>query len=717
MRLIAALLLLALAFSTVASASEKMVVNVGIYDNPPMISLNKKGEAQGIGVDILDYVADKENLKINYIFGTWNETLNRLKQGEIDALFPIAYSKERAKIYQYNEETILTNWGQVYTQPELKIQSIPDLNKKTIAVLEDDIYFRSDQGLNRLSKAFNVKCAFIFAESYKEIIEMVSTKKADAGLVSRLFGQLYENKYRVTRTPILIHPIEIRFAMPLGSQKGVLVADLLDKHLKKLKDNENSIYHQSLDRWMGVSGIKKYFPYLKWIFLGLGIPLIIAVLTAIYLELKIKRKTRELLKSNVSLKDEIEERKRIQDELAKSEQKFSNLFHSSNDPIVIFNYEGYIIDVNNELLSQMGYTFDELVGRRITYVFSDAETSDGSDLYRQDEKSVYERDMYRKNGDKFTAEISVSSFKTPEGPLVQMIIRDVTVRRKTQQILAQKKRDLEKRVQEEVEHNRMQEQLLMQQSKLASMGQMINAIAHQWRQPLTTIGLYIQDVEDAYDYSELNREYIESFRNKSMEQISYMSKTIDDFRNFFKPDKEKEIFDLCEIIREVLSLVHPQLINNSVQLAVYYMDEEVKFTGNSIEIPTGIECVTCYGYPNEFKQVLLNLISNSRDAILEARSNNKNQEQGIIKVIVTPEGETINITVSDNGTGIPEDIRGRIFEPYFSTKDEGQGVGIGLYMSKVIIENNMEGRIICENTEEGASFTVTLNKASVFGKN
>jgi PAS domain S-box-containing protein len=685
-----------------------MTVNFCVYDNPPMIKLDDKSVG-GIGADIMNYVAEKENLRINYMVASWDECLGMLDTGDADIIFPIAFSRERAAVYHFNDETVLTNWGQIYSGNNEKITSIPDLDGKRIAVMETDIYFKSDQGLKNLVKAFNVNAVFIYAKSYREIIEAVDSGKADAGLMNRLFGQMNENSYNIRRTPILIHPIEIRFAMPKGKQKSLVLSVMLDKHILEMKNDKSSIYHKSLDKWMGVKEKGDFSSTLRVITVGLGVPLILLFLISLFLEKKIKKKTGELSEMNGLLLKQIEERKQAEERLRNSEEKYSSLFQTSTDPIIIMDSAGVIQNANNAVERQIGYTCEELKTKKISYLFPEFELDDNMPSLIREGRQQFEKELYRKNGDKFDAEISTNSFTAGDNRFVQIVIRDITVRKKTQQILAQKKKDLEKRVQEEVEHNRIQEQMLMQQSKLAAMGQMINAIAHQWRQPLTTIGLYVQDVEDAFEYGELNMDYIAQFRDHCMEQVAYMSKTIDDFRNFFKPDKEKEIFDICEIMREVLSLINPQLINNNIELKIFYGEHQVILKPGVIELPSQIKCVTSYGYPNEFKQVLLNLISNARDAIIESRSAGA-ENSGLIKLIVEPEGDIIKITLEDNGCGIPEDIRDRIFEPYFSTKEEGQGVGIGLYMSKIIIENNMEGRIYTNLCEKGASFTIELKK-------
>ncbi len=686
-----------------------MTVNYCIYDNPPMIKLTDGNNPGGIGADIINYVAEKENLQINYITSTWDGCLEMLDTGEADLIFPIAFSHERAAIYHFNDETVLTNWGQIYSGEKEKITSIPDLQGKKIAVIESDIYFKSDQGLKNLVKSFNIDATFVYAESYREIIEAVDSGRADAGLLNRLFGQLNENSYNVRRTPILIHPIEIRFGMPKSKQKSLVLSVMIDKHIAAMKNSKDSVYHKSLDKWMGVKEKSGFSSTLRLIIIALSTPLVLLFLISMFLEKKVKRKTGELSEINSLLIKEIEDRKQAEEKLRNSEEKYSSLFQTSADPIIIMDSAGVIQDANNAVERQIGYTCEELKNRKITYLFPEFELDENMPNLIKEGRQHLEKELYRKNGDKFDAEIATNSFTAGERIFVQIVIRDITVRKKTQQILAQKKKDLEKRVQEEVEHNRIQEQMLMQQSKLAAMGQMINAIAHQWRQPLTTIGLYVQDVEDAFEYGELNMDYIAQFRDHCMEQIAYMSKTIDDFRNFFKPDKEKEIFDICEVMREVLSLINPQLINNNIELKIFYGEHAVVFKPGGMELPSQIKCVTSYGYPNEFKQVLLNLISNARDAIIESRSAGSS-ESGLIKLIVEPEGDLVKLTLEDNGCGIPDEISDRIFEPYFSTKEEGQGVGIGLYMSKIIIENNMEGRIYTNRCEKGASFTIELKQ-------
>ncbi|XOB62880.1 ATP-binding protein [Campylobacterota bacterium DY0563] len=245
---------------------------------------------------------------------------------------------------------------------------------------------------------------------------------------------------------------------------------------------------------------------------------------------------------------------------------------------------------------------------------------------------------------------------------------------------------LEIRVNSEIRKRQEQEQLLIQQSKLASMGEMIGNIAHQWRQPLNALGLVVQNIKFAYDFDELNDEFMNNSIEKVNKLTKNMSKTIDDFRNFFKPNKEKISFNLDKIINETLDLVESTFKNHNIGIEKE-IDKDIKV----------------FGFPNEFLQTMLNIINNAKDAYIENNITN-----GKLYIKVNKSIDFANITICDNAGGIPEKIRDKIFDPYFTTKEEGKGTGIGLYMSKIIIEQNMDGKLVSESIENGTKFIISL---------
>jgi PAS domain S-box-containing protein len=232
------------------------------------------------------------------------------------------------------------------------------------------------------------------------------------------------------------------------------------------------------------------------------------------------------------------------------------------------------------------------------------------------------------------------------------------------------------------------DQLLVHQSRLAAMGEMISNIAHQWRQPLNVMGLIIQEMPMMYKAGEFSEEYLNCQVAKAKDVLGHMSQTIEDFRNFFRPSTQKQEFLAREIISKTLDLVGETLKN--LQITV-----EVETVGDPI----------VYGYLGECCQVLLNILLNARDAFLESTEVTP---RSILLRTFTEEEKTV-ITIADNAGGVPEEIIHKIFDPYFTTKGPDKGTGIGLSMAKEIIEKHMNGRFTARNVDHGAEFRIELD--------
>jgi PAS domain S-box-containing protein len=237
-----------------------------------------------------------------------------------------------------------------------------------------------------------------------------------------------------------------------------------------------------------------------------------------------------------------------------------------------------------------------------------------------------------------------------------------------------------------VEALREKEQLLIQQSRQAAMGEMIGNIAHQWRQPLNALGLTVQQLPLFYDIGEFSKELLDNSVSQSMELIQHMSKTIDDFRNYFRPDKEKVNFNLSESIADTLSLVNASFKKENIDIEVIAKNDSVIF-----------------GYRNEFAQVLLNILNNARDALTESKIADPR-----VTITIGSESERAVVAIADNAGGIAEDIMNKIFDPYFTTKGPQAGTGVGLFMSKTIIEKNMGGKLTVRNRAGGAEFRIEV---------
>jgi PAS domain S-box-containing protein len=263
---------------------------------------------------------------------------------------------------------------------------------------------------------------------------------------------------------------------------------------------------------------------------------------------------------------------------------------------------------------------------------------------------------------------------------------DISRLKQAEEALKELNEELENLVAQRTAELREKDQILLLQSRLAAMGEMIGNIAHQWRQPLNALGLIIQQTVLFYDLGELDKEVLNKNASQSMELIKHMSRTIDDFRNYFKPDKEKVEFNVRESIAKTVSLIEDSFKNQNISIEVVVNDDPV-----------------IYGYPNELSQALLNIINNARDALIERKIGNP-----LLTITIGSEDGRAFITIADNAGGIPGEIKDRIFDPYFTTKGPQQGTGVGLFMSKSIIEKNMGGRLTVRNIANGAEFRIEV---------
>ncbi len=272
---------------------------------------------------------------------------------------------------------------------------------------------------------------------------------------------------------------------------------------------------------------------------------------------------------------------------------------------------------------------------------------------------------------------------------IDLILKDYQNKvRKNAEELKELNQSLEEKVKEAIEKNRENEQLLVQKSKFIALGEMISNIAHQWRQPLSELSSILMFIKFKYSIGALDEKTMEIKSKEADKVLEYMSHTIDDFRNFFMPKKEKEEFYLIKAVEIVMNIISSTLANYNIKISIS-IDDNLKITT----------------YLNEYKQVLLNIINNAKDVLIE-----KNIHNPQIQIHATQDNNYIILYIEDNGGGILVEPKGKIFEPYFTTKEDSHGTGIGLYMSKIIVEKNMKGKLKVKNIKNGAQFAILIPK-------
>jgi PAS domain S-box-containing protein len=376
---------------------------------------------------------------------------------------------------------------------------------------------------------------------------------------------------------------------------------------------------------------------------------------------------------------------------------------------------GIITFVNNEFCKISGFTKEELIGKNHNIVrHPDVPKANFELLW----KTILRKETFKttaknraKDGSTFYVNTTIFPILDKNGNILEFIaIRyDVTnnimlteaLKRKEDELnflnsmletrvkeqtrkLRELNQNLEKRVAEETEKNREKDRLMFQQARLAAMGETISNIAHQWRQPLSELGIVMFTMKKhAVDGNEKG---IQTQYEHAKKVIAKMSKTIEDFRNFFSPDKKKNHFLIKDMMEDVLSILEGSLRKTALSVEINIDDK-----------------ITAYGYKNELSQAILNLINNAKDAF-----SDKPTEGRELKISAKQDGNFIILSVADNAGGIDNAIIDKIFEPYFTTKHASLGTGLGLYIVKTIIEDSMSGTISVENENEGAKFIIKI---------
>ncbi len=302
------------------------------------------------------------------------------------------------------------------------------------------------------------------------------------------------------------------------------------------------------------------------------------------------------------------------------------------------------------------------------------------------ESSILDLDttLRRKDGSEYPAALRFNLFSHAAEKLVIAMVRDVTERKRLETELHLLNENLERRVEEEVAKNREKDHILIQQSRLAAMGEMVHNIAHQWRQPLNALSLILSNIKDDFDYHEITPETLERDVATARTLLQSMSTTIDDFRDFFRPDREPGDFEMGRAVEDALFVMAASLKNSNIEI--------VK------DLRQG---VLVNGFSNQFAQVVLNILANAKEAIQLGHV-----PAGRIGITLGQAAGNGVLSIEDNAGGIPREILPRIFDPYFTTKE--QGSGIGLYMSKMIVERNFKGKIEAANSVAGARITISI---------
>lgn len=609
-------------------------LRVGVYENSPLIFDDGRGGVAGIYPDVLRNIASDEGWDVEWVPGTWPQCLNKLVRNEIDLLPAIAYTERRDSLLDFTEETFLSNWGVVYSSKRADIESFPDLDGRRVAVLGGDVYYTE---LRSLAESFDVECSFRVESTYAEVFDALQRGDADAALMTRLYAVRYAKDYDVRSTPILFCPTELRFAVPEGRNGDVLRA--LDERLAELKDDPGSVYHASLNRWLGPEVGSKPSLWLKFALLGAGALILILAVLALAVRRRVKSSTREL-------REEIAERKRAEAALQESEEKYRKLVEESHDAIFIYHDDRFLF-TNGRMCRLTGYSREELSELR------------GSELIHKDDRKrvieivedrnreaeaprVFQAKMVRSDGGIRLCEFAISPISYHGSYAVLGAVRDVT-------------------------RQMRMERELSRREKLESVGNLAGGIAHDFNNFLTGIlgsASLARLKNDRPDVESILEDVEESAR-----QARGLTQQLLTFSKGGEP--VRELSDVGKIVADAAVMA----LMGSPSTLELKMDEDLW--------PAEVDHGQIY-------QAVSNMVINAEQAMPgggKIRISVDNVVLGETDGLPLDHGDYLRIDIEDDGPGIPEEHVRSIFDPFYSTKDEGTGLGLSTAYSVVHSHN------------------------------
>jgi PAS domain S-box-containing protein len=645
-----------------AYLKEKKEIKVCI--SPKGLPLFDYKEGQNIGIlpEIMFLLEKKIPIPVHYIpIKTWEECIRLTKEKKADISTMILASPNRHTHLIPTHKVIEGSIGIATKINEQLHNDLAEISFKKVALLN------GQTSISQYVKHNFPNLTIVMVDSIEEGLKMVIKGKV-YGYVDETFSLAYHI--------LRLHSNELKIIdrmnkTPLHGSLGIRKDEpqLLNIMNKAIDSTDEQEIRDIVHHWISVR-VEKKIDYT--LLVAIVSVFLLILLVSLYL-IKLKQTEQQ----NLYLAERIK--------LA---------FDGSRDGLWDWNLLDNSVYFSPRWKEMLGYKDDELENSFDTWqsrVHPDdlGEVLKDIELCRNDKEKIYENKhrLRHKDGHWVWIYDRGKVQRDIDGKAIRMIgtHTDLTTEINLNNELSELNQTLKSRVKEEVEKNSKHEHMIMQKNRLAEMGEMLSSIAHQWRRPLSILHINIEMLEEDYKEGKIDKKFLDNYIEKNSSIIQYMSKTIDDFQNFYKINKEKRLFDVMEKIKSVSDLKLNQLEKNGIQLTK---------EGESF---------TVLGYPSEFQQVILNLLSNAKDALLEKEIKNP-----YIKIVVSSDRDKGYIRVSDNAGGIDEKTMDKIFEPYFTTKEENGGTGLGLYISKMIIEKNMHGELTISNQGEGCEVLITL---------
>lgn len=656
--------------------TNRKIIRMCNIDDLKPISFKNNNKLEGITVDVLKKIEDLINVRFVPVETvSWKQTKEYLKLNKCDIIPTVTNSNELIDFASFTNPYLNYKLAIITQKNKPVVSSLEEILDKTMAK-------RYDSELISLLKATNPDLNIVETMNDRETLEAVSTGKAYFAVEPLPIASYYISNYALKNLYISRYT-NMSYTVNMAVNKNnTILLNILNKSLSQIRDEE---HREIFNKWTAVS-----FKNFDFKFLWETVILVIIIIGVLaYRQYVLNKHNKTLQIAN----DEIE-KKTI--ELAKQKLLFENLYNKSSDGVLLIR-DNIFTSCNESTRNILKYNENEILNKHL-YELSPHKQPNGQLSKAKSEKMIkkaldtgvsnFEWVLVDGKEDNIWVEIVLTAIEIEGKSVIHTVIRDISNRKILEQKLEDLNTNLEEKIKKEIIKNERNTKQLIQQSRLAQMGEMISMIAHQWRQPLaaisaTTNNLLIKMlIED-----KISNKTLENELKLITDYSQHLSSTIDDFRNFFKSEKEKNEFDLEQLILKSISIIKTSIESNDINLITH--------------LTSGIKL---YSYSTEIQQVILNILKNAEDILIEKDSNEK-----IIEITTSIiNDKNVLIKIHDNGGGINTGVIEKIFDPYFSTKDSKNGTGLGLYMSRIIINDHCKGNLKVVNEYNGATFLIEL---------
>lgn len=638
---------------TAAVSDSTRVIRIGAFNYYPGIFKDTDGGIKGFYVDALAEIAKRENLRIEYVYGSWSDGLDRLQTGKVDILTSVAYTEERSLVMDYGKVPLLTVWGVLYAPNTSELDDILDANGKKIGVMKNDMNARH---FMELTGKFNIPCEFIEFDNFDDVFLAVQSKTVDAGVANVTFGAAKQNQYKLRSTGVIFNPFEIYFAAKKGQNQDILA--LFDTYLQTWKHQEVSVFNRSREAWSH-GNVGKIIIIPAWLHHTITLLIIVAVLAAMFivmLKLQVKKAVQKIRTSEAAL--------RI------SEQQYRDVVEHTQDLITRVDSSGTIVFVNYAAVSFWGIPPEECIGKNaFGFIHPDDQKvseqafsrwlTDASDTFAHENRQIA-----LDGSEKYVSWIITCIRNTAGTPIgFASIGRDITEA---------------KRAETERAHL---EQQIQRSSKLESLGILAGGIAHDFNNLMAGLFGYIDLALEASQSPATN-----TFLSKALGAIERAR----------------------DLTRQLLTFAKGGAPVKKVQPLFPFIHETTLFalSGSNVSCKFDIadNLLHCDFDKNQIGQVIDNIVINAHQAMpgggtIEFSARNVYIAEKVPAPL--PQGRFVKISIKDFGIGIPKEQLSSIFDPFFTTKSNGHGLGLAMCYSII----NRHGGLIDVESEPGKGTT------------